>query len=104
RLGIDPAAHQLGLWAEDVRLSLPSGEPLATFPEMATSFHLGSLLTGWIEPTQLTVERPVLRLVRDENGAFTARIGSPEQSAQSGPNLSPGMLAQQPQHRPLDGQ
>jgi Protein of unknown function/AsmA-like C-terminal region len=91
RLGINPGTHQLGLWVENVRLSLPNDEPLASFPEMETSFSLGALLRGWIEPTQFIVERPVVRLVREEGGGFFARIGASDQGA---PNLSPAMIAQ----------
>ena len=91
RLGINPGTHQLGLWVENVRLSLPNGEPLASFPEMETNFSPGALLRGWIEPTQLIVERPVVRLVREESGAFSARIGASDQTA---PDLSPALIAQ----------
>jgi hypothetical protein len=90
RLGINPGTHQLGLWVENVRLSLPSGEPLASFPEMATSFSLGALLRGRIEPTQLTLEHAVVHLVRDESGAISAQIGAPDQAA---PDLSSAMIA-----------
>jgi uncharacterized protein YhdP len=84
QLGLDPATRQLGLRAENVRLSLPGGEPLASFPEMATSFSLGGLLRGELAPTQLVVERPVVHLVRDESGAFTARVGSRDHDAPLG--------------------
>src|SRR5215212_9411009 len=94
RFGIEPGTHQLGLWVEDVRVSLPGGEPLASFPEMTTSFSLAALLRGWIEPTQLTVERPVLRLVRDERGACTTRIGSADQMLITASNLIPATIAQ----------
>jgi hypothetical protein len=58
---------------------------------MATSFSLGALLRGRIEPTQLIVERPVVHLVRDEGGGFTARIGAPDQAV---PDLGPGIIQQ----------
>jgi uncharacterized protein DUF3971/AsmA-like protein len=91
RLGINPDTHQLCVWVEDVRLGLPSGEPLASFPEMTTSFSFGALFRGRVEPTQFIVERPVVRLVRDESGSFTASIGTSDQAA---PDLGPGMLQQ----------
>jgi Protein of unknown function len=91
RLGINPETHLLCVWVEGVRLALPNGDPLATFPEMTTSFSFGALFQGRIEPTQFIVERPVVRLVRDESGSFTARIGAPDQTA---PDLGPGILQQ----------
>jgi hypothetical protein len=74
-IAIDRQTHQLDLRINDVRLALPNGEKLANFPEMATSFSLGALLGGRIEPTRLTVERPVLLLTRDTSGALSFRIG-----------------------------
>src|SRR5262249_5147442 len=90
-LGIEPRTRQLGLWVEDAHLSLPGGEPLASFPAMEISFSLGELFRGWIEPTQLTVERPVVHLMRDESGAFTAQIGAPDQGS---PGLSAATIQQ----------
>jgi Protein of unknown function/AsmA-like C-terminal region len=77
-IGIDRDTHQLDLQVRDVRLSSPSGEKLANFPEMATSFSLGALLGGRIEPTRIVVERPVLALTRDPGGAFSFRVGTPD--------------------------
>jgi hypothetical protein len=91
RLGIEPRTRQLGLWVEDAHLSLPGGEPLASFPAMEISFSLGELFRGWIEPTQLTVERPVVHLMRDESGAFSAQIGAPDQGS---PGLSAATIQQ----------
>ncbi len=91
RFGIDRSTHQLDLRAEDVHVSLPDGEPLASFPEMATSFALGALLRGQLTPTQVVVERPVVHLVRDASGTIAARIGSGEAAA---PDLGPQMLEQ----------
>lgn len=75
RLGIDGATRQLDLRVDDVHLSLRGGEPLASFPEMVTSFSLGSLIEGRLSPTRLTVERPVVALSRDKTGAVSFRIG-----------------------------
>jgi hypothetical protein len=84
-IGIDPDTHQLDLRAQDVRLSLPSGEKLANFPQMATSFSLGAMLGGRIEPTRLVVEHPALALTREANGALRLRVGGPDAAAdQSG--------------------
>ena len=80
-IAIDRQTHQLDLQAKDVRLALPSGEKLANFPQMATSFSLGALLGGRLEPTRLTVERPVLLLTRDANGGLSFQIGDPGQAA-----------------------
>ena len=80
-IGIDPDTHQLDLRARNVRLSLPSGEKLANFPEMATSFSLGAMLKGRIEPTSLVVEHPVLALTRDADGALSLRVGNPDAAA-----------------------
>lgn len=76
-IGIDPDTHQLDLRARNVQLSLPSGEKLANFPEMATSFSLGAMLNGRIEPTRLIVEHPVLALTREPSGALSLRVGNP---------------------------
>ena len=84
-IGIDPDTHQLDLRAEDVRLSLPNGEKLADFPQMATSFSLAAMLGGRIEPTRLVVEHPVLALTREANGTLSLRVGGPDAAAdQSG--------------------
>jgi hypothetical protein len=77
-VGLDRDTHQLDLHIRDVQLALPGGEKLANFPEMATSFSLGAILGGRIEPTRLVVERPILNLTRDENGALTFRVGNPD--------------------------
>lgn len=88
RFGIDRVTHQLDLRAENVRVSLSDGQPLASFPEMAMSFGLGPLLRGWLVPTQLVVERPVLHLKRDAGGTISAQIGAEEQiSGELGPQL-----------------
>ncbi|MFI4948600.1 MAG: DUF3971 domain-containing protein [Alphaproteobacteria bacterium] len=91
RFGIDRNTHQLDLRAEDVHVSLPGGEPLASFPEMATSFGLGALLRGRLEPAQVVVERPVVHLVRNRNGTIAARVGAPKAAA---PVLGPAMIEQ----------
>ncbi len=89
RLALDRSTHQLDLRAENVRVSLPGGERLASFPEMATSFGLGALLHGRLAPTEVAVERPVLHLRRDASGSISARIGSDKEAA---PDLGPQML------------
>lgn len=91
RFGIDRSTHQLDLRAEDVHVSLPDGEPLASFPEMATSFALGALLRGQLTPTQVIVERPIVHLVRDASGLIAAQIGTSEAAA---PDLGPQVLEQ----------
>lgn len=75
-IGIDHDTHRLDLRVRDVRLSAPDGAPLANFPEVATSFSVGALLGGRLEPIRLVVEHPVLRLTRDASGGFTFQIGS----------------------------
>lgn len=89
RFGLDRTTQQLDLRATGVRVSLPNGAPLASFPEMATSFALGALLRGRLEPTRVVVERPVLHLVRDASGSISAQIGSGDHAA---PSLDPPML------------
>ena len=91
RVGIDRTSHQLDLRVENVRLSLPGGEKLARFPEMATSFGLGTLLRGRLAPTQVVVERPVLHLLRDAGGSISAQIGVGTEAA---PALGPDMIEQ----------
>ena len=80
-IGIDPDTHQLDLQARNVRLSLPSGEKLASFPEMATSFSLGAMLGGRIEPTRLVLDHAVLALTRDASGGLSFRVGNPDAAA-----------------------
>ncbi len=92
RFEIDRTTHQFDLRAEDVRVSLPDGRPLASFPELATSFALGALLRGRLGPTQVVVERPVLHLIRAASGAISARIGSGDNDAAH--DLDPHMLEQ----------
>ncbi|MBV8779749.1 MAG: hypothetical protein JO258_21360 [Alphaproteobacteria bacterium] len=75
-IGLDQETHRLDLRAENVRLSLPNGERLANVPQMATSFSLGGLLGGRLEPTRLVVEHAVIALRRDENGAISFRVGN----------------------------
>ena len=96
RLGIDRTTHQLDFRAANVRVSLPDGAPLASFPEMSTSFGLGALLRGQLEPTQVVVERPVLHLVRDAGGSIIARIGSSDVGSgeAAAPDLGPQVLEQ----------
>ncbi len=89
RFGLDRTTQQLDLRATGVRVSLPDGAPLASFPEMATSFALGALLRGRLEPTRVVVERPVLHLVRDRSGTISAQIGAGGTAA---PSLGPQML------------
>ena len=80
-IGIDRETHQLDLQVQDVRLALPTGEKLANFPEMATSFSLGAMLGGRIEPTRLVVEHAVLALTRDASGTLSFRVGNPDATA-----------------------
>ncbi len=91
RFGIDRTTHQLDLWAENVHVALPDGVPLASFPEMATSFGLDALLHGRLAPTQVVVEHPVVHLVRDAGGTIVARVGSGDAAA---PALGPQMIEQ----------
>ena len=77
RLGLDRTTHELHLWAENVRVALPSGDPVATFPEMATSFSPTALLHGRLAPSQVSVDGAVLHLKRHEAGAITFRVGGP---------------------------
>ncbi|HEX3884618.1 MAG TPA: AsmA-like C-terminal domain-containing protein [Stellaceae bacterium] len=90
RLGIDRGTRQLDLRVEDVHLSLPNGERLASFPEMATSFSLGSLIRGRLAPTQLIVERPVVALSRDVSGSIRFRIG--DDAAASGLDIAMSVI------------
>ena len=75
-IGIDRETHQLDLQAQNVRLSLPSGEKVANVPEMATSLSLGAMLGGRIEPTRIVVKRPTLALTRDAAGALSFTVGN----------------------------
>ena len=78
RLGIDPASHELGLRADNVRVAAPDGSPLAQFPQTSMGVALGPLLEGRVAPTSLIVERPVLRLRRDRAGAVAIDLAPGE--------------------------
>jgi AsmA-like C-terminal region/Protein of unknown function len=90
RVGIDRETRQLDLRIEGVRISQSDGEPLAVFPAMSAEFSLGSLLLGRMAPTRLVVERPVLRFIRDEDGAIRFRFGDQDTEASS---IGPDILA-----------
>ena len=75
RIGIDHDTRQLDLWLAGVQLSRTDGEPVAAFPAVSASFSLASLLRGRLAPTRLVVERPVLRLIRAEDGTIRWRLG-----------------------------
>jgi hypothetical protein len=83
RFGIDGDTRQLDLWLDGVRLSRPDGEPVAAFPAASASFSLRALLRGALAPTRLVVERPVLRLIREADGAVRLRFGDRETDAPS---------------------
>jgi hypothetical protein len=88
RFGLDKTTHELNLWVEGVRVSLPDGEAVANFPEMATSFSLGSLLRGRLAPTAIVVEHPLLRLRRDQTGGVKFSFDGPDTgAAEFGPEL-----------------
>ena len=74
RLAIDRHNHEVDLRLEGVRLSRPDGEPVAAFSEMSTSFSLIALLHGNLAPTRLVIERPVLRIIRDQYGKIGIRF------------------------------
>jgi hypothetical protein len=87
--GLDPDTHTLELSFEGVRLTQADGEPIATFPVLSTHFSLTSLLNGKIAPTRLVIQRPVLRFVRDEDGAVHFRFGDHDREE---PGFSPGIF------------
>jgi hypothetical protein len=91
RLAIDRHNHQVDLRLERVRLPRPDGEPVAAFSEMSTSFSLIALLHGNLAPTRLVIERPVLRLIRDQYGKIGIRFA--DRNADD-PGLGPEILEQ----------
>ena len=91
RLSLDRATHRLDLRAEDVRLSLPNGAPIARFPEIGTRFEARELLQGQLMPAQLTIEHPIVHLVRDRSGSINARLAGPDDAAS---DLGPQILEQ----------
>lgn len=92
RLGLDRSTHQLHLWAENVGIALPDGEPVARFPEMATSFSPGALLRGRLLPTQVSVEHAVVHLKRHEGGGITFRVGNTADD--TAPDMGPQLVDQ----------
>ena len=104
RFGIDRAAHQLDLRAENIRVTAPDGAPLVSFPEMAMGFSLGPLLRGQLAPTRLVVQGPVLHLRRDAGGAISVQLGSAEQSPGGfGPHLLEQLAMRSNRGGTLDG-
>jgi len=91
RLAIDRDNRQLDLRLEGVRVSRPDGEPVAAFSEMSTSFSLIALLHGNLAPTRLVIERPVLRLTRDQYGKIGIRFADRNTDD---PGLGPEILEQ----------
>jgi hypothetical protein len=91
RVGIDRQTGQLDLWIAGARISQSDGEPLASFPAMSADFSLRSLLHGRMVPTRLVVERPVLRLIRDESGTIRVRFGEQDGKV---PNFGPEVFEQ----------
>ena len=91
RVGINRESHQLDLWLEGVRISQSDGEPLAVFSTVSADFALRSLLHGRVAPTRLVVERPVLRLIRDEAGTIRFRFGDQDNET---PSLGPEIFDQ----------
>jgi hypothetical protein len=89
RLGLDRDRHALDLEMSGVRLKRPDGELLAAFPEIRTSFALTSLLRGRPRATRLVLERPMVRLIRDPDGAVRLGFGGGAQP----PALAPAVLA-----------
>ena len=88
RLGIDRQTRQLELRLEGLRVAAAEGEPVAAFPDVAASFSLGSLLQGKLAPTRLVVDRPVVRIVRDDTGEIRFRFGDPNtEVANFGPDF-----------------
>jgi AsmA-like C-terminal region/Protein of unknown function len=91
RVGINRESHQLDLWLEGVRISQSDGEPLAVFSTVSADFSLRSLLHGSVAPTRLVVERPVLRLIRDEAGTIRFHFGDQDNET---PGLGPEIFDQ----------
>jgi uncharacterized protein YhdP len=83
RLGIDRETRQLDLRLEGVRVAQSDGEPLAAFADLSASFSLRSLLRGRVTPAVLVVERPVVRLIRNEAGAIGFDLGGQGANAPS---------------------
>ena len=102
RLGLDPTTRHLELRAHDVRLSLPDGAALARFPEIETRFGVGALLQGQLTPTQLIIERPIVHLTRDRNGAISARLaGSDDRALDLGPQVLEQLAGGRHREEPL---
>jgi hypothetical protein len=102
RLSIDRATGQLVLQIEGVRVARSDGEPLAAFPELSADFSLRSLLRGNIAPTRLVIQRPVLRLVRDEAGAIRFRLDDRTGDTPSfGPEILADWAGQQGSEKPF---
>jgi hypothetical protein len=81
RLGLDRDTHALDLAIAGVRLDRPNGEPLAAFPLVRASVGLGALLRGRLAATRLVFERPVLRLIREPDGAVRFGFGDKRRKA-----------------------
>lgn len=79
--GLDATTHTLELWLEGVRLSRADGEPVASLPVVMAGFSITSLLRARVAPTRLIIQRPLLRFIRDEDGAVRFRFGDQDTEA-----------------------
>ena len=70
-LSWDNKNHALALYAEGLTMREPAGTVIAEIPKLDIHLSLFALLVGRVEPAELTLEQPQLRLVREPDGSFT---------------------------------
>jgi hypothetical protein len=79
-LSVNNEGH-IGVLARGVHLSRSDGGSTLTLDEMNLEFSVRAILGGTIAPTQITVTRPVLHLVRETDGSFHLGVGGLEAPA-----------------------
>ncbi|MDX2307840.1 MAG: AsmA-like C-terminal domain-containing protein [Hyphomicrobium sp.] len=86
----DRADRTVSLHLRSVQIIGQDGRGLATIPQAALGFDMGSLIRGEPRPTRIDVLGLTLRLVRDQNGLGFGLESAPEPDLQ--PSPVPGLL------------
>lgn len=65
----------IDVWASDVAVSNRDGREVASIPNVSLKFSNSALLRGLLAPTEVTLVRPVLTIVRSEEGRISLGLG-----------------------------
>ena len=77
------------LVASGVHVTDPSGISIATLPKLSVTIALRGLLTGKVEPTQIALFRPDLKILRTAQGAVGIDLGPGISSETVAPSAAP---------------